>query len=904
MPADVLAIIDGHYYAYRFFFGMPPLSGPGGRPTGVTYAFAQLFKDLRERSELTHWVLIFDAPGDTFRSELYKEYKAHRDPTPDPLRQQIADARLLAAASGIPVIEIPGVEADDVAATLAKQAAARGIEARILSKDKDIDQVLSDRIRTWDPVAGVLRGPAELRAEKGFGPEKVIDYLCMLGDASDNVPGIDGVGPKTAVKLIAEYGGLDGVIANVDKLKGKLQERVRAFIPFAAMTRDLITLRDVADLPDLETLRIDRAFTNDAKAYGEFGFNTARFAAAKPAPTVSVNGTMAELQPASVAALKPASDGAAYRIVAAASELPALVADMRKAGRFAFDTETTGLDASCARLVGVSLACGNGDCRTAAYIPIAGTGAPLVPWDEALPILKPLFEDVSVRKVAQNAKYDMRILACHGIAVRGLDGDTMLASWLLDPSRESHGIDHLTKSFFGEDKIPTSSVLDLKAGQTMDMVDIERVGRYACEDAQCAWRLAEVLEAQLVEHGLSEPYREQELPIAECLARMESRGVRLDPLVLAETQRHLEQFLKSVEESIRAVAGADFNPGSPKQIAALLFDKLKLPVISRTKSGPSTDAGVLEALRHLHELPELLLQWRMLSKLIGTYLSKLPSYVSPTTGRIHSNFKQTGTETGRIASDGPNLQNIPKKSDLGREIRAAFVADPGRVFLAADYSQIELRVLAHLSGDPTLAAAFRDDVDIHRFVAAQVSGCDPASVTPKQRNAAKAVNFGIIYGQTAFGLSQALGIPRGEAQQFIDDYFARFAKVRDYINDVVATATTRGYAETMAGRRRYTPQLRSGNRNERLQGERIALNSTIQGSAADLIKRAMLRCDLMLPGGSGLVLQIHDELLVEADDAVADAASAALHKAMTEAWSLQVPLVAEVRRGRNWFEVS
>jgi DNA polymerase-1 len=882
MPAETLVVIDGHYYAYRYFFGMPPLTGPGGRPTGVTYAFANLIKDLRENPTLTHWACVFDHSDDTFRNEIFSEYKAHRDPMPDKLREQIPDIETICAASGIPVMKVARYEADDVLATLSKQACTRGMNVRLCTKDKDIDQLLGDCVRTWDPGKDVLRGPAELKAEKGITPEQVIDYLCMIGDTADNVPGIDGVGPKTAAKLLQEYGNLAAVLANSDKLKGKLREKVEAFKPKAALTCQLIQLADVPDLPALDSLRIDRDFVGDESVFTGFGFNRARFF-----PT----------------AAKPASVDTSYRVLSLA-ELPAYLAHLRAAGRFALDTETTGLDPLSADLVGISFACGDEDGRGAAYLPMRGLDHALVPWDAARALLAPLFADAAVKKVGQNAKYDLRVFARHGLTINGLDGDTMLASWLLDPARESHGIDHLTKSFLGEDKIPTSAVIDLAAGQTMAQVPVATVARYACEDAQCCWRLAQLLEARLAENQLLEVYRTQEVPIAACLARLESAGLGVNRETLAATQRHLEQYLEQVTANIRAHAGPAFNPASPKQVGELLFTKLKLPVITQTKSGPSTDASVLEALRHLHELPDLLLQHRSLSKLIGTYLTRLPDCIHPATGRIHSNFKQTGTETGRISSDGPNLQNIPKKSDLGREIRNAFVPTPGRLFLAADYSQIELRVLAHLSGDATLRAAFAGDADIHRFVAAQVNGIDEAAVTPQQRNAAKAINFGIIYGQTAFGLSQQLGIPRGQAQQFIDGYFARFSQVRAYIASVIDEAARVGYAQTMAGRRRHIPQLTSGNRNERLQGERIALNSTIQGSAADLIKRAMLRCETMLPAGANLVLQIHDELLVEADLAVADAAAIALRTAMSEAWKLDVPLIADVRRGLSWFEVS
>ncbi|MFW5846061.1 MAG: DNA polymerase, partial [Planctomycetota bacterium] len=497
----------------------------------------------------------------------------------------------------------------------------------------------------------------------------------------------------------------------------------------------------------------------------------------------------------------------------------------------------------------------------------------------------------------------LRVLARHGIELRGLDGDSMIASWVLDPARDGHGLDALTRSQLGEEKIPTGEVIDLAAGQTMDQVPVATVARYACEDAQCTWRLVQKLEQELATAGLDRVYREQELPMVACLARLEQRGMHVDGAILTEKQGHLEHYLDQVLADIRGLAGKAFNPASPKQVAELLFEKLGLPVIRKTKSGPSTDASVLQALRYHHEIPDLLLQFRSLSKLLGTYLTTLPDFINPTTGRIHSCFKQTGTETGRLSSEQPNLQNIPKRTDLGREIRAAFTASPGHVLLAADYSQIELRVLAHFSGERTLQRAFADGTDIHRYVAAAVHGIDEAAITPEQRNAAKAVNFGLIYGQSAFGLAQQLGISRTAAQGFIDDYFAHFPGVPAFREAVVERARVRGYVETIAGRRRYVPALASSNHNERKMGERTALNSTIQGSAADLIKQAMLRCEDRLPAGAQLVVQIHDELIVEAPIGCADAAAQALHEAMTGAWELDVPLVADVRQGPDWLSV-
>ncbi len=899
MPAETLAIIDGHYYAYRFFFAMPFLSGPGGRPTGVTFAFANLFLKLRSNPAISHWALAFDHSDATFRDAIAADYKAHRDPMPDDLRQQIADVETLCAATRVPLIKAAGYEADDVLATLAKQAANTGLDVRMCSRDKDVDQVITDRISVWDTFDDRVIGPQELLADKGLTPQQVIDYLCMVGDSSDNIEGIKGVGAKTALKLLGEYQTLDNVLVNVGKLKGKLRENVEAFIPNREKTRDLITLRDVPQMPTIESLRIDRDYSGDEAVYASFGFSRARFFPAIAAPQV----TKTRFHIVSLASFETWLAGVR------AQEKP----------RLAIGIECTSADPLSAEIVGMSFAAGaipgkdkaevDGDGavdvnREAVYLPFQGIDHPLVSWEAAFPILERLFADPSLGKIAHDMKHLVRVLERNRLRIEGIAGDTMLASWLLDPSRESHSLDFLTKVFLGEEKAPSTSTLTPRNHPTLAQVAVAATAEIACEDAQCAWRLTRVLEPRLEENHLLAVYLGQELPLARCLAHIESAGLGTDRATLLATQRHLEAYLEQVMAAIRGHAGASFNPASPKQIAELLFEKLKLPVLQKTKTGPSTDASVLEALRHHHELPDLLLQYRALSKLIGTYLTRLPDYINAKTGRIHTRFRQTGTETGRLSSDQPNLQNIPKKSDLGREIRGAFMPGPGRVFIAADYSQIELRVLAHLSGDATLKAAFAGDVDIHRFVAAQVNGVDEASVTPQQRNAAKAINFGIIYGQSAFGLGQSLGIPRGEAQRFIDGYFARFSSVRAYIDGVIAAAAASGWAETMAGRRRFIPQLGSSNRNERMQGERIALNSTIQGSAADLIKSAMLRAERMLPAGSMLVLQIHDELLVEAEAAIAPTAAEALREAMIGAWKLDVALVAQARTGKTWLEVS
>lgn len=876
----LLVVIDGHYYAYRFHFGMPPLSGPGGRPTGVTYAFANLVRELKADPRVTHLACVFDAEAPSFRHRLYPDYKAQREPMPETLALQIPDVLEILAAMRVPVVRAAGYEADDVLFTYAKLGEEAGWDVLLYTRDKDIDQALSERVHTYDAMKREERGPAELLAEKGIRPEQVIDYLALIGDSADNIPGAEGVGPKTAAKLLAEHGTLERVLAATHR--GKLAERLAAFAPRAELSRRLITLVRVPDLPPLAALAVDRTTPADPEPFARLGFQVARFSPrAEPAA---------------------ASEGAVYETLDAEG-FPAFCERLARAGRFALDTETTGLDPLSARLVGISFACGEHGGRGAAWLPLLGPQGEIVPWARVAEPLARLLADPAVRKVGQNIKFDAQMLAAAGVPVAGYDGDTMLASWLLDPGRDSHDLDHLASLFLGERKIPTEAVAAVARGASMAQADPALVARYACEDAQVTWRLAQLLEAKLAEQDLLAVYREQEVPLALVLADMERAGMLVDRAALADCERHFSAYLEQVQREIRRITGPDFNPASPKQVADWLFQRLGLPVITRTASGPSTDAAVLEVLRHLHPLPDLILQHRQLAKLIGSYVARLPDFIAAD-GRIHTHLRQTGTETGRLSSDRPNLQNIPKTTDLGREIRAAFVAPPGAVLIAADYAQIELRVLAELSGDAALMAAFAAGEDIHRRVAAELNGVPLEAVTPRQRHAAKAVNFGIIYGQTPFGLAQALGIARGEAQQFIERYFARYPAVRGYIDRTIAEARERGFVRTLAGRRRLVPGLASSNRNERLAAERVAINSTIQGSAADLIKRAMLALQRRLPAGARLILQVHDELIVEAPEERAEEAAAVLAESMRRAADFRVPLVAEARIGRHWLAIS
>lgn len=879
-----LVLVDGHYFAYRYFFGMPALTGPGGRPTGVTYCFAEEFRKLRANSEITHLALVLDPHGETWRERIFPEYKAHRDPMPEDLRAQIPDIIRLAQSCKVPVLQVPDFEADDVLVSLARTAASQGFRVRIFSRDKDVDQALSDLVSTYDPVKDRLRGPAELLEEKGIRPDQVVDWLSMVGDSADNILGVEGIGPVKATQLLQKYGNLDTILTKTDEFTPKMRERVLAFVPRHELVKRLITIPDVPDLPDPSTLTKETELSDSARTlFEELGFSIARHFQ----------------EPAH---LHPASTDSDYRILTP-SDLPAYLEALRQAGRFAIDTETTGLDPLTAELVGISFAFGHPHAKSAAYLPIQGTQWPQVmPWSQAKPLLTPLLTDPSIKKCGQNVKYDTRIFAQHGIQVAGIDGDAMLASWLLDPARESHGLDALTRLFLREEKIKTAEVIPI--GGTMADAPVKTIAKYACEDAQCTWRLIERLEAELERKKLLTVYRTQEVPVALLLASMEHKGMGISPIILAQKKQHLTDYLTATLEQIRRIAGANFNPASPKQVADVLFNRLGLPVLQKTKTGPSTDASVLYALRHDHPLPDLILQHRGLSKLLGTYVEGLTLAVHPKTGRIHTSLRQTGTETGRLSSENPNLQNIPKRGELGRELRAAFTAAPGRVLLAADYSQIELRMLAHFSQDPALLTAFREGRDVHRFTAALVNGVPEDQVTSAQRDAAKTVNFGILYGQGAFGLAQQLGISRTQAQDFITGYFDRFPSIRDYIESVVAQATADGFVTTLLGRHRLVPQLTSANRNEVQAGRRIALNSTIQGSAADLIKQAMIRLSTSLPTGADLILQIHDELIVESDESVVDSAAKVLENAMTQAATLSIPLPVSVRKGRDWLEIS
>ena len=975
------AIVDGHAQFFRAYYAIRGgLSSPvTGEPTNLVFGFlSTLFAYIRsEKPE--ELVVVIDAAGDTetFRSELYPAYKAHRDPAPEDFHPQVERCLEALAIMGIPVLGIEGVEADDVIATLVRrlQAAHPGGRIRMVSRDKDLGQLVDGRVTLFDPHKNADIGLEQLFESKGVRPEQVIDLLALMGDSADNVPGVPGVGPKTAAALLAEYGSIDGIYANIDKIKGKKGESIAASRDLVALSRRLVTLKDDCafpfelsraafdpsrcDLPRLlELLRVlgfTRLRTEAREIFGGAAEPDADTppASATPKPRRSARAPIADDGPslfgappaaggtpvpaASPSSHEPASFGTLFDAVADASappasarpmqvevvrtdaELRALADAIRRAGRVAFDTETDSLVLPVARLVGLSFALREGE---GFYVPVRSPEpATHLSTDAALAILRATLEDPSIAKVGHNLKYDCAVLANHGVELRGIAGDSMIASWIVDPSRPSHGLDATSEHVLGVRPIPIESVIGARsaAQRRFDEAPLSIAAPYAAEDAEIAFALADRLETILRARSQWNLYAEIEVPLVPVLARMERAGIRIDRDELATQRRALEVRLATLREEIAAAAPWGFNPDSPKQLSQVLFNApdatppgLGLRVVKRTTTGASTDSEVLEKLAEdptcTSRLPEQILEYRQFAKLVGTYLKALDAAVLPETGRIHCSFHQTGTATGRLSSSEPNLQNIPIRTEVGAAIRRAFVAGEGMTFVSADYSQIELRFLAHFSQDPGLCDAFARGEDIHRAVAAQVFETAVADVTDVQRSAAKMVNFGIVYGITASGLARRLGhgYTVARAKEIIESYRARFQGIDAFLTECVASAKRTGHATTITGRWRPIPQIESRNPAERAFGERIAINTVVQGSAADLIKIAMVRLDARLRAEfpkARLLLQIHDELLVEAPESEAVGVERLLCETMRSAMTLRVPLEVSSARGQRWSDI-
>ena len=899
MANKLLVLVDGSSYLYRAFHALPALTNSADQPTGAMHGVLAMLRRLRQTYDPDYFAVVFDPRGPTLRDEWYPEYTANRPPMPEELAAQIEPLHDIIRAQGIPLVQVAGIEADDVIGTLATAAAEAGMEVVISTGDKDFAQLVDEHVTLVNTMDDSRLDVAGVMTKFGVTPEQIVDYLALVGDTVDNIPGVPKVGPKTAVKWLTQYGTLDEIIAHADDIKGKIGDNLRAALEQLPLSRKLVTiLRDI----ELETAIEDLVpgapdQTRLLEFYRNFEFGT----------------WLKELGQAGVDISTAATDrtgGAAaeYVCVLDQAELDEWLDELERAELFAFDTETTSLDYMQARIVGVSFACAPG---RAAYLPLAHdyVGAPAqLDREDVLARLRPLLEDPARAKVGHNLKYDRSVLANHGIVLAGIAHDTMLESYVLNSTASRHDFDTVALKHLGVETIHYEDVAGKGAKQIgFAEVALEQATPYAAEDAEVCLRVHETLFPRIAESpGLAGVYHEIEIPLVPVLSDMERRGVYVDKHMLLEQSAELDQRMAEIESRAHDEAGESFNIGSPKQIQAILFDKLGLPVLQKTPKGqPSTAESVLQELAHDYELPQLILDHRGLSKLKSTYTDKLPQQINPDTGRVHTSYHQAVAATGRLSSSDPNLQNIPIRSSEGRRIRQAFVAPPGRLLLAADYSQIELRIMAHLSGDAGLCQAFEGGLDVHRATAAEVFGAALDQVSDEQRRAAKAINFGLIYGMSAFGLARQLGIERGAAQEYIERYFARYPGVRAYMDRIRATAREQGYVETVFGRRLYLPDINARNQQMRQYAERTAINAPMQGTAADIIKRAMIEVAGWL-GGSGvaadLIMQVHDELVFEVDAGVADEVASRVATIMQEAAGLDVPLIVEVGRGANWDE--
>ncbi len=916
-------LIDAYALIYRSYFAFirRPLTNAAGENTSAPFGFTRFLMDIREKFEPDYLAIVFDA-GDSFRDQEYPEYKATREKMPDDLRASLGRIRDIVAGFHDPVVELDGYEADDVIGTLALQARDAGLEAVIVSGDKDFYQLVQPGVHLMNPGRGGATGVAaewvtEANAHEKFGipPEQVADYLALVGDSSDNVPGARGVGPKTAVQLLGQYPTIDALIEHAAELT---PPRAAASIAENAddvrMSKRLVTI--MTDLPielDLEALRVqepDAAVLRDIFVELEFRRLADQFAAVAQGEDGGTHG---------LGTVEAGDAGLDYAIADTTAAVRALVQSVREAGRVAIAVETSDPDPLRGGIVGLGLSADGG---TARYLPIghrqpfeltfegegAGEVRNLPGWsDPVMAELRDVFEDPSVRKVGHDLKHAVLALGQAGIALEGIAFDTMIGSYVLDPGRRDHELKTLSMEIFSHRPVDRAEVTGAgRERSAVADVPAERVRDWLCEVADLAGQLAEHLAERLDAASLGDLMAHLEMPLVPVLARMERNGIAIDDDFFREMRSRLKRELDQIESEIYKVSGGDFNLNSTPQLRQVLFEKLDLPILKKTKTGPSTDASVLEELAAMgHEVPRLMMEYRELEKLRSTYVDALPQLVNPTTGRIHTSFNQTVAATGRLSSSNPNLQNIPIRTELGRQIRKGFVADEGKVFLGVDYSQIELRILAHFSGDEAFVTAFTKGIDVHRQTASVIFDVPIEAVSAVQRGQAKTVNFATLYGQGPFSLARQLGITREEARDFIDTYFERFAGVRDFLDRQVEMAKTSGYVETLMGRRRYVPELKSGNWNVRQFGERVAQNTPIQGTAADMMKKAMIDVQAALDesGSPALVLlQVHDELLLEVPEGDVDVVRDLVVARMERAVELKVPVVAEWGVGKNWYE--
>ncbi len=888
-----LLLVDGSAYLFRAFHALPPLTTAGGEPTGALHGVLNMLNKLIREEQPDYIGMVLDAPGKTFRDDLFEDYKASRPPMPDDMRSQIQPIIDIVEAMGVPLLRVPNVEADDVIGTLARQAAAEGIATLVSTSDKDMAQLVDERITLVNTMSGRKLDIDGVVEKFGVRPDQIIDWLALVGDTSDNIPGVPKVGPKTAAKWLGEYGTLDEIIANADAIKGKVGESLRAHLDDLQLSRRLAKI--VTDVP------LDAAAEELARGEPDIERLTELYG------RMELKSLLDKLPGAEQSAVEaPEGD---YETVLTLKALDAWLERLAGAELFAFDTETTSLDYMQARIVGVSFAIEPGH---AAYVPLAHDypGAPdQLDREDVLARLKPLLEDATKPKVGHHLKYDAHVLMNHGIALAGMAYDSMLESYVLYSSTATrHDMDSVARKYLGRETIHYEDVAGKGKKQlTFNQVPLETAAPYAAEDADITLQLHQTLIGQLDEQpSLKSVYIDIEQPLVPVLQRMEYQGVLLDTDKLRAQGRQIEKTVAGLAERAHEEAGEAFNLDSPKQLQEILFNKQGLPVLRKTPKGqPSTAEAVLAELADDYELPRLILEYRSLAKLKSTYTDKLPLQVNPDTGRIHTSYHQAVAATGRLSSTDPNLQNIPIRTPEGRRIRQAFIAPDDYVLYAADYSQIELRIMAHLSGDEGLVRAFAEDRDIHQATAAEVFGAELDEVTADQRRSAKAINFGLIYGMSAFGLARQLGIDRSSAQEYVEKYFARYPGVRDYMDRTRAGARDDGYVETVFGRRLYLPDIRARNVQARQYAERSAINAPMQGTAADIIKRAMVAVDGWLLASScqaRLLMQVHDELVLEVARDDLDEVSAQVERLMCDAADLRVPLKVDSGTGDNWDE--
>ncbi|RQS51371.1 DNA polymerase I [Burkholderia sp. Bp8986] len=909
LEGKTLLLVDGSSYLYRAYHAMPDLRGPGGEPTGALYGIINMLRRMRKEVSAEYSACVFDAKGKTFRDDLYADYKANRPSMPPDLALQVEPIHGAVRALGWPLLMVEGVEADDVIGTLAREAERHGMNVIVSTGDKDLAQLVTDHVTLVNTMTNETLDRDGVVAKFGVPPERIIDYLALIGDTVDNVPGVEKCGPKTAVKWLSQYDSLDGVIEHAGEIKGVVGDNLRRALDFLPLGRKLVTVDTACDLaPHLES--IEASLKSDGEArdllrdiFARYGFKT-WLREVDSAPAEGGGADAPEGDPAPVVAADIVRE---YDTIQTWEQFDAWFAKIDAAALTAFDTETTSLDPMTARLVGLSFSVEPGK---AAYLPVAHRGPDLpeqLPIDDVLARLKPWLESADRKKVGQHLKYDAQVLANYDIALNGIEHDTLLESYVLE-SHRTHDMDSLALRHLGVKTIKYEDVAGKGAKQIgFDEVALEQAAAYAAEDADITLQLHQALYPQVArEAGLERVYREIEMPVLLVLRKMERTGVLIDDARLQAQSSEIATRLIELEGQAYELAGGEFNLGSPKQIGQIFFEKLQLPVVKKTPSGaPSTDEEVLQKLAEDYPLPKLLLEHRGLSKLKSTYTDKLPRMVNPATGRVHTNYAQAVAVTGRLASNDPNLQNIPVRTAEGRRIREAFIASPGHRIVSADYSQIELRIMAHISGDASLLRAFSQGEDIHRATAAEVFGVTPLEVNSDQRRIAKVINFGLIYGMSAFGLASNLGITRDAAKLYIDRYFARYPGVAQYMENTRAVAKEKGYVETVFGRRLWLPEINGGNGPRRQAAERAAINAPMQGTAADLIKLSMIAVDDWLTRdrlASRMIMQVHDELVLEVPDAELSLVREKLPEMMCGVAKLKVPLVAEVGAGANWEE--